>query len=64
MKLANPNEKRPMSSDHQAKLIKPNPPTPEMVEKAQPYRADVVGADQLIELSKRSAAMSKNEPNR
>jgi hypothetical protein len=59
MKLKNPNEKRPMSSEYEALLVRPNPPTPEMVAAAQPYRADVIGADLLIDLAKRSAALSK-----
>jgi hypothetical protein len=48
-----------MSSEYEALLVRPNPPTPEMVAAAQPYRADVIGADLLIDLAKRSAALSK-----
>lgn len=59
MKLQNPNAKRTMTSEYEALLVRPNPPTAEMVAAAQPYRADVVGADQLIELAKRSAALAK-----
>jgi hypothetical protein len=54
-----PRFKRPMSSEHEAMLVRPNPPTPEMVAAAQPFRADVVGASQLIELAKRSVMLAK-----
>lgn len=59
MKLKSPRHKPTLTSEYKARLIRPNPPTPEMVAAAQPYRADVVGADQLIELAKRSAVMGK-----
>jgi hypothetical protein len=48
-----------MSSDYEARLIRPNPPTQQMINAAQPYRADVVGATDLIALAKRSAMLSK-----
>lgn len=59
LKLKNPNQKVVLSSDYEGRLIRPNAPTEEMIAAAQPYRADVVGADQLIELAKRSAALAK-----
>lgn len=30
------------TSNYEHQLVKPNPPTPEMVARAQPFRADVV----------------------
>ena len=30
------------TSNYERQLVKPNPPTPEMVARAQPFRADVV----------------------
>lgn len=32
------------TSSYEYQLVKPNPPTPEMVARAQPFRADVVQA--------------------
>lgn len=59
MKLKNPNAKPIMSSDYECRLVRPHPPTPEMVAAARPYRGDVIGAEKLIELAKRSAVLSK-----
>jgi hypothetical protein len=30
------------TSDYQQRLVRPNPPTPEMVQRAQPFRADTL----------------------
>lgn len=59
MKLPLRHQGRTMSSDYEARLIRPNPPTQQMIDAAQPYRADVVGATDLIALAKRSAMLSK-----
>jgi hypothetical protein len=46
-------------SSYEAQLTRPNPPTKQAVKAAQPFRADVVNAAELIRLAKRSAALGK-----
>lgn len=44
--LANMNQKKSSTqqrtSDYQQRLVRPNPPTPEMVQRAQPFRGDTL----------------------
>jgi hypothetical protein len=47
------------SDSYESRLVRPNPPTRQLVKRAQPFRADVVNAPELIRLAKRSAALRK-----
>jgi hypothetical protein len=52
--MLKPNSMQPQTSNYDEKgggefyLKRPNPPTPEMVARAQPFRADVVQMDAAI----------------
>jgi hypothetical protein len=46
--MLKPNSTQQRTSNYEAQLQRPNPPSPEMVQRAQPFRADVVQMDAAI----------------
>jgi hypothetical protein len=40
--MLKPNLKQQQTSNYEAQLKRPKPPSPEMVQRAQPFRADVI----------------------
>jgi hypothetical protein len=46
--MLKPNSTQQRTSNYEVQLKRPNPPSPEMVQRAQPFRADVVQMDAAI----------------
>jgi hypothetical protein len=46
--MLKPNSMPKQNSNYEAQLKRPKPPSPEMVQRAQPFRADVVQMDAAI----------------